>query len=318
MSEPIMPTRIDHPHAWHAEELSAPDWTVALNDDVVEELLERAPEEGTEIDDAVRAACPLTSAQLGEVRQKLFDGIGFAVVRGVPVDALSEPRTRDVVWTLFSMVGRIVDQKHTGTRIYDVRDTGEKAGYGVRRSVTNEAQDFHTDGGWLTKPPECIGLFCRYPAWQGGESRVRSLIRAHNDLLSDAPELVERLYRDYFWDRQAEHPAGQVKYSRQPVFYVDHGGVQCRHYRDYVINGQNLAETPLDAMGQEALNALEARLGADDDWIDFTMSSGDFMMLNNRRIAHARTAFEATPEGERGRHLYRLWCRDEGRVEIEA
>ena len=46
-------------------------------------------------------------------------------------------------------LGQVVAQKVNGARFYDVKDTGQALGYGVRRSVTNLGQPFHTDGGNL-------------------------------------------------------------------------------------------------------------------------------------------------------------------------
>jgi hypothetical protein len=37
-------------------------------------------------------------------------------------------------------------------------------------------------------------------------------------------------------------------------------------------------------------------------------------LVNNRRMAHRRTAFRDWPEPERKRHLVRLWLRARGRA----
>ncbi|MCH9673711.1 MAG: TauD/TfdA family dioxygenase, partial [Gammaproteobacteria bacterium] len=313
MSDQVMPRGIEHAHAWRAADITTSDWLRELPLDAARELTQFAVAEGTALTAEHRAALPRTCEYIASVQHTLNEGVGFAVLDGVPVESVEEPRVRDYVWTLFSLIGRIVDQKHTGTRIYDVRDTGKKAGYGVRRSITNDAQEFHTDGGWLARPPECIGLFCVHPAWSGGVNRVRSLVQAHNDMLEQTPELLHRLYRDFYWDRQAEHAPDEPKASSQPVFYIDgSGGVQARHYSDYVSKGHALANATLDREGEEALAALVAHMERDEEWIEFTLKSGQFLVMKNRRLAHARTAFEPTPAGEQGRHLYRLWCRDEG------
>ena len=73
-------------------------------------------------------------------------------------------------------------QKQTGTRVYDVRDTGTPMGSCIRRSITNLEQEFHTDGGWLEHTPEFVCLACLRQASAGGASRVASLVTAHNIL----------------------------------------------------------------------------------------------------------------------------------------
>ena len=54
-------------------------------------------------------------------------------------------------------------------------------------------------------PPSAIGLFCLQFAQQGGLSRVVSLCTVHNELRRCHPDLLARLYRPFWWDRQAEH-----------------------------------------------------------------------------------------------------------------
>ena len=40
---------------------------------------------------------------------------------------------------------------------------------------------------------------------------------------------------------------------------------------------------------------------------------GQIQIVNNRRLAHRRTAFVDWPEPDRRRHLIRIWLRDHGR-----
>jgi hypothetical protein len=47
--------------------------------------------------------------------------------------------------------------------------------------------------------------------------------------------------------------------------------------------------------------------------MDFHFEGGQMQFVNNRLIAHKRTAFRDWPEPERKRHLIRLWLRDRGR-----
>lgn len=212
----------------------------------------------------------------------------------------------------------MVDQKWEGTRIYDVKDSGRPLGYGVRRSVTNLEQPFHTDGGWLTKTPAFVGLFCLESAPSGGMSRFTSLVTAHNAMLRKQPALLERLYRPFAWDRQAEHPAGDAKFTRQPVFEYDGATLAARWYEDYIHNGQRIAGEPVDAAGREALEALRAIVDDPDHWVEFRVERGQFQYINNRQFAHCRTAFDDADDGSRSRHMLRLWNRDEGLPTLEA
>jgi hypothetical protein len=171
------------------------------------------------------------------------------VVDRFPVERYDLDGNRAIGWLLAALLGQVVAQKANGARLYDVRDTGQALGYGVRRSVTNLDQPFHTDGGWLWKAPAFVGLFCLESALEGGLSRFVSLVTAHNILRRTRPDLLARLYRPFAWDRQGEHAAEAPRVSRQPVFEYD-GTLAARYYEDYIVNGYRLAGAELDAEGR--------------------------------------------------------------------
>ena len=97
-----------------------------------------------------------------------------------------------------SLPGPVVGQKWGGTRIYDVKDIGTAMGHGVHRSITNLSQECHTNGGWLTQTPKIIAMTCL---------------------------------------RQAEHPKGEPKCSRHPVYAWSGNRRAVRYYDDYIRQG---------------------------------------------------------------------------------
>ncbi|MGH6919378.1 MAG: TauD/TfdA family dioxygenase, partial [Geminicoccaceae bacterium] len=220
-----------------------------------------------------------------------------------------------IAWLLAQLLGQVVAQKWDGTRLYDVRDSGKALAHGVRRSVTNLEQHFHTDGGWLSTPPHFVGLFCVQPAASGGHSRCASLVSAHDELGARAPERLERLYAPFWWDRQAEHDPADTAWSEHPVFRTDDGVLVARYYDDYVHKGYALKGAVLDEAGAAALAALREIVEAPQSWLEFRLASGQLQYLNNRQVAHSRTAFR--DDGAR-RHLLRLWNRDEGSPGLEG
>lgn len=252
---------------------------------------------------------------MATVRRQLVDGIGFAVLDRVPVERYGARASQAIAWLLAQLLGQVVAQKWDGTRLYDVRDSGKALAHGVRRSVTNLEQQFHTDGGWLTRTPHFVGLFCLQPAASGGHSRCVSLVRAHDALGEQAPELLERLYAPFWWDRQAEHGPDEAPSSEHPVFEGSNGTLVARYYDDYVHKGYALKGAALDEAGAAALAALRAIIEAPESWLEFRLGSGQFQYINNRQVAHSRTAFR--DDGAK-RHLLRLWNRDEGSPELEG
>jgi alpha-ketoglutarate-dependent taurine dioxygenase len=239
------------------------------------------------------------------------------VVDRFPVERYRVEENRAIGWLLASMLGQVVAQKANGARLYDVRDTGQALGYGVRRSVTNLGQPFHTDGGWLRKVPAFVGLFCLESALEGGLSRFASLVTAHHELRRRDADLLARLYRPFHWDRQGEHAPDAPTVSRRPVYEYEGGTLAARYYEDYIVNGHRMARVELDDLGRQALAALREIVDDPASWVEFRIEKGQLQYLNNRQFAHSRTAFtDAAPE--HGRHMLRLWNRDEGTWHLEG
>ena len=308
---------------WTRATLTPRDWLVTVPDPCIAELdavLTRLGTAPPSIDALAPSefALPACSVLMDEVRAKLFHGEGLAVLDRFPVERYTDAQNRAMGWVLAAMLGPLVDQKWTGTRVYAVKDSGQPLGYGVRRSVTNLAQPFHTDGGWLWKPPALVGLFCLDAAMEGGLSRFASLVTAHETLRAERPDLLDRLCRPFWWDRQAEHGPDDARVSRQPVFERDGDGLTARWYEDYVLKGHALAGEPLDAEGVAALATLREIVDAPASWVEFRIERGQLQYLNNRRFAHCRTAFADVQGARSRRHMLRFWNREEGTTRLEG
>lgn len=308
--------------AWSRESLSPEAWLIPLPADGIAELDAVAasvratprPIEELAPDMFALAAC---AKVMTHARARLERETGLAVVDRVPVERYGVRENRAIGWLLARMLGQLVAQKRDGTRLYDVKDSGQAPGYGVRRSVTNLGQPFHTDGGWLWMPPAFVGLFCLQAAGEGGISRFVSLVRAHDELRRRHPDLLARLYRPFAWDRQAEHGPDEPRFARRPVYEHDGRVLSARWYEDYVVSGHRLAGEALDEEGRVALAALRAIVDDPANWVEFRIETGQLQYLNNRQFAHSRTAFVDMPGGTQ-RHMLRLWNRDEGTIALEG
>jgi alpha-ketoglutarate-dependent taurine dioxygenase len=309
--------------AWTRDRVSPGDWEVPVLEAAVREL-------DVVLDRVRRAPVPVESLRpeafgleacarvMRQVHARLVQGVGMAIVDRLPVERYTADDSRAAAWLLASLLGRVVAQKRDGVFLYDVRDTGTALGYGVRRSLTNLGQPFHTDGPWLRRTPAFVGLFCLQSAEDGGLSRYTSLLTAHNQLRRRHPELLPRLYQPFCWDRQAEHGPGQLTFATHPVFAFDGRTLSARYYEDYVVKGYTLAGERLDAAGRDGLAALREVVDAPAHWTEFRIEAGQFQYLNNRLFAHARTEFHDAPGSDRRRHLIRVWNRDEGTPDLEG
>ncbi len=310
--------------AWTREDLYPTDWLIPFSEACVAEL-----DEAIQI--VEQLAQPVQSLTLNtfpnltacrqvmaQVKTKLRQQTGLAIIDRIPVERYSPEQNRAIYWLLGQMLGRIVDQKWTGTSLYDVKDSGKALGYGVRRSITNLGQPFHTDGPWLSLPPKIVSLFCLQTAEAGGKSLLVSLTTAHNQMQQRYPDLLKRLYQPFVWDRQAEHGPDDQPVSAHPVFEYDGHDLAARYYDDYIRKGYNLAGDSLDATGQEALDALQSIVNNPENSVEFRIETGQIQYINNRQFAHARTQFTDNKTASIERHLIRCWYRNEGMAQLEG
>ena len=318
----VAPEDVELKKSWTRESISPEGWLIPLPADCVAELDEvaaavRATPRPVDTLDPADFSLRACTAVMASVRAKLETDTGLAVVDRFPVERYGQAENLAIGWLLAAMLGQVVAQKANGTRLYDVKDSGQALGYGVRRSVTNLGQPFHTDGGWLWKAPGFVGLFCLESAMEGGLSRFVSLVTAHHELRRRRPDLLARLYQPFHWDRQGEHAPDAPRVSRQPVFEFEGGTLASRYYEDYVRNGSKMAGEELDDEGAQALAALREIVDDPANWVEFRIEKGQLQYLNNRQFAHSRTAFTDPGPGQ-GRHMLRLWNRDEGTWHLEG
>jgi hypothetical protein len=262
---------------------------------------------------------PASQAVVADALRRLRDGVGFAVLDRLPTERWTEAGAGVVAWLLCNAVAPAVRQKFSSDkRMYEVRDTGAKHGYGVRRSLTSLKQELHTDGPWLGATANYMGLACVRQADEGGKSYVSSLATVHNRLRQQHPELLRRLYRPFYWDRQAEHAPDDAKASWLPVFAWDGKQLSARYYDDYIHSGYALMRTELDDEGTAALAAMQETIDSPEVCFEFRLEPGQILFCNNHLVAHGRSAFTDKGATPRGRLLLRFWLRPEGGIGFEA
>ncbi|MEH6547737.1 MAG: TauD/TfdA family dioxygenase [Sneathiella sp.] len=258
---------------------------------------------------------PHCRAAMWDVQKELDKGCGFALIDRLPLDHMPPEIAISVYWVLMGMIGRPVAQKWDGKMVYGVADsTGKKPGNGIRADVTNAEQNFHTDNSYNICPPDHVTLLCLHPAREGGISRVVSLNSAHNRLRTSHPELLDRLYEPFYFDRQREHGPKDEKIIKRPVFSVENGRLKSRLSASLIRQGYELATEKLDTKGQEAVAAFYEILDDPELYREFFFKPGQIQIVDNRMLAHKRTQFFDWPEPERKRRLIRLWLREDGRT----
>tara|TARA_R110000868_G_scaffold1253_4_gene9682 strand:+ start:427 stop:1503 length:1077 start_codon:yes stop_codon:yes gene_type:complete len=309
---------------WRASHISEADWRVEIPAEALREfeIIAGALAEYDEPLDELNPDgfdWPATTDLMADVRSRLNDGLGFVLLDRMPVETWTDPANRAVTWLLNTMIAPPIMQKWNGHRVYDVKDTGAKLEYGVRRSVTNLSQEVHTDGSFLAMTPDFFSLTCIRQAEAGGTSLISSLVSAHNDLLENHPEHLARLYEPFWWDRQAEHDPAEQRANWLPVFTRDGNTLSARYYDDYIRKGYGLMNDEIDAAGLAALEAMREAVESPQNQIEFRLQPGQMICAQNMQIAHGRTGFrDPSVKTEGGRLLLRYWLRKEGGIALDG
>jgi hypothetical protein len=294
---------------WRTADVTADNsWCIELTELQRAELVraaQNAAADGVTLTTLHRDGFPLPTmaGDIAAWSAQLAQGHGFLLLRGFPVDLLTEHEIELAYAGLGSHLGRPVGQNKDGELLTHVRDERLPADAGkVRLYRTRERQDFHTDGA------DIIGLLCLHRARSGGESRIVSSWAVYNEILHRRPDLLEALYEPTGWDRQGDVPPGE-----QPWFMLapinDIAGVPRVFYLGwYIRDAQRHPEVPrLTPAQDEAMTLLESIANDPSFHLQMDFRPGDVQLLNNGRILHAREAYEDDPDPAERRHLLRLW-----------
>lgn len=305
-AKPLSP--IPGPAAWRGPELARSDeWIYRLSRSEaadVERLVAALRETGKPRDQITRDDVPLAALApaVREWREALRRGRGFVLVRGIPVDRMSDDDAALAYWALGLHLGAPMPQNFDGETLVAVRDTGADArAASTRLYKTRVEQDFHTDGA------DIIGLLCLRTAKRGGESRIVSSVTVYNEILRRRPDLAPVLFRNFYWHYFEPSMNAPVHFVR-PICTERGSGLNTFFIPWYIRRAQNLPDVPaLTAEQEETVTILESTANDPALYLDMEFLPGDVQLLKNSVILHKRTAYEDWEEPGRKRHLLRLW-----------
>jgi hypothetical protein len=295
---------------WRGSDLATGDYTVVLNAEQIAEVADAtdtacqqlAARDLTFDRDVDRADFPLptVSAVLASAAREVADGRGFAVVRGLPVDALTEQEAAVMIRGLVTHLAPIATQSRDGHLIRHVRSTGRPLGDTVTRGhQTAERLWFHTDGA------DAAVLLCRRAAAAGGLSRVASAAAVHNAMLSEDPAAAAALYQPFHFHMAGGHVEGLPATFVAPIFSRHQGRFSVRYVRHTLLETQEVTGVPLPAAVLGAFDLIETI--ADALSVDMELRPGDLQIVNNHTVLHSRTSYTDADHPDRVRHLLRCW-----------
>lgn len=305
-----IPKLISSPSAWIGEDLAArqEEWLIDLTQEEIAEILNAGQmfeATGKEIGDMGAEDFPLPgfSAHLMRLKDKLLNGIGVEVLRGLPVQTLTQKQAAIVFCGIGAHLGKARSQNAMGHILGHVRDLGmDPMDPNARIYQTHARQSFHTDSS------DVVGLLCLNDAKEGGDSLLVSAETIYNEMREGRPDLLELLFDPIATDRRGEIPEGMMPYMTIPPLSWHDGKLTVFYQRQYIDSAQRFADamrlTPahIDALDMFDHLANDPRLH-----IRMRLQPGDMQFVYNHSQLHDRTAFTDWPERENRRHLFRLW-----------
>lgn len=301
---------IDGAHVWCGVELAQreDEWTYWLNDDDIANL-DNAVSNIAALDidvlDINRDQFELHGLAdvLKNIEEELQNGLGFKMIRGVPVERYNIRESAIAYFGIGSYLGEAVSQNARGHALGHVCNLGFDPSLPTARGYQSANKlNFHTD------PTDLVGLMCLRKAKTGGLSSIVSSGAVYNEMLKHRPDLVQVLMEPIYRDRRGEIPEGREPWYRLPVFNFCDGNLTTNYVRSTIEKAQRFDKVPrLTDIQRDAFSLIESIAADPLMYLNMKFEPGDIQLLNNHYIMHSRTAYEDYPEPERRRHLMRLW-----------
>ncbi|MGB7180745.1 MAG: TauD/TfdA family dioxygenase [Burkholderiaceae bacterium] len=301
---------VNEPSTWQADEIAESQWQHYLTGAEINELTvatDNAMQRGllpTQFG-AEDFRLPTLSARLATIVDSVENGVGFAMVRGLPIQTYDEETLKVLYWGLGCHFGSAISQNSKGQLLAEVSDRGNSyADRNSRGFATNAELMPHVDTSDMTT------LLCVRTARLGGESRVVSSSQVFNTVLAEHPEFLEPLFVGFHNDLRGEGPTGDISeltHHKVPVFSYKANRLSCSLNMRMIENGALKSGRPFSALERQALDFVREVSLREESGVRFFMQPGDIQMVSNHSVFHAREKFEDHIQPEKRRCLYRLW-----------
>lgn len=301
---------IDSSRAWIGKDLAAkPDvWIKRLTEREVADLEQAAAHylaHGRDVGEITAEAFPVQDLGpwLQDLRETLLQGIGFQVIRGLPVERYDRQTVAAIFCGIGAHLGSAQSQNAAGHILGHVRDVGaDPKNQNTRIYQTAERQTFHTDSS------DAVGLLCLKNAKEGGDSLLVSAVSIFNRLVEERPDLMPLLFDPIATDRRGEIPDGEKPFMTIPPLSWHEGELTVFYQRQYINSGQRFEGVfPMTDAHVEALDLFDAMADDPDLHLRMRLEPGDMQFVYNHAFLHDRTGFTDWPDPAQRRHLLRLW-----------
>ena len=310
---PIPAGPIDNPGNWRGSDFAGnEDWITRWSDQALEELqaaVANVQAKGLAAPRFNKADFPLptVASEIQTILGELETGRGFSVIRGLPLDDMTEEQAEILFWGLMVHFGVPMSQNAMGHMLGHVRDLGlSTQDTKVRNYQTTEELFFHNDGC------DVLMLLCRRVAKSGGHSRLASVTALFNAMWAEDKELTRELFRPFAMDRRGEAgrpEEGDDPFYVMPIFSYHQGLLTARVLpRGYIHSAQRFDNVPPLTERMNAALDLMAKVAVRPEVsFQFDLMPGDIELANNHCVLHSRTDFVDFEEFEKKRHMLRAW-----------
>ena len=240
---------------------------------------------------------------LSELALKLLDGIGFEVIKGLPVKRYSPEMIATIFFGIGAHLGDARSQNADGHLLGHVRDIGANSNdQNTRIYQTSQRQTFHTDSA------DVVGLICINDAKKGGDSLLVSAVTIFNHMVELRPDLIEYLFDPIATDRRGEVPTGELPYLTIPPLSLEDNLLTVFYQRQYIDSAQRFDDAmKLSKRHVEALDLFDTLANDPALHLSMRLRPGDMQFVYNHAFLHDRTGFVDWAEPNKKRHLLRLW-----------
>ena len=240
---------------------------------------------------------------LSELALKLLDGIGFEVIKGLPVKRYSPEMIATIFFGIGAHLGDARSQNADGHLLGHVRDIGANSNdQNTRIYHTSQRQNFHTDSA------DVVGLICINDAKKGGDSLLVSAVTIFNHMVELRPDLIEYLFDPIATDRRGEVPPGELPYLTIPPLSLEDNLLTVFYQRQYIDSAQRFDDAmKLSKRHVEALDLFDTLANDPALHLSMRLRPGDMQFVYNHAFLHDRTGFVDWAEPNKKRHLLRLW-----------
>ena len=241
--------------------------------------------------------------KIEKVKTQVESGLGFIILRGLPVEEFKDDEVKVMLWGLGQYIGYPEVQDKAGALLHVVTDTGASVNKtdNIRGFQTNEELQFHTDGA------DVFALLCLRNAKSGGLSKLVSSVAVFNEIEKTRPDLSKILQEDFYFDARAQNP-NEDKYQKVPIFVKHDNLISALHKRRYIETAQRFSDVPKLTNKQiEALNLVDTLCANESFCLSMQLNPGDLEIASNATTFHSRENYEDYPDPNERRCMLRLW-----------